>query len=179
MIFITKFSKASFLTYINIAVAVAGVYLVTVDIRLALACLFVCAVLDFFDGRFARSIKNRTEYDKKFGVIIDSLGDVLMFSALPSVILFNIISCPIAAISIAIVYVSCGITRLSVFTVETEPGKKNAYYRGLPITTAGAIIPIAYFASLPTSDFAAEIIMLSVYLTLAVLFVLNIKVKKP
>jgi len=179
MIFITKFFKASLITYINIVVAVIGVYLVAVDIRFALACLLVCAVLDFFDGRFARSIKNRTQYDKEFGVIIDSLGDVLMFAALPALILFNVVGCPIVAVVVAAFYVACGITRLSVFSVEAPTDGKVAYYRGLPITCAGVIIPVVYFASLLVPGFIAELVMVLMYIILAFLFVLNFKVKKP
>ena len=178
MIFISKFPKPALVTFLGIMLGVIGIYLATVDVQLSVLCLFLCAICDFFDGKFARSFK-RTEHDKKFGIIIDSLADTLMFAALPCVILFNITSLSVAAVFIAVVYAVCGITRLAVFTAEASPDKKTEYYRGLPITCAGIIIPAVYFASTLTACIATEIIMLSIYLALAILFVLNIKVKKP
>ena len=179
MIFITKLTKSSILTYINIAIGVIGIYLASINLRVALSCLVLCTVFDLFDGFVARSIKNRSDFDKKFGIIIDSLGDVLMFSALPSIILFNVLGFSIFSIPVAIIYVACGITRLSVFTAEAKPGIKAPYYRGLPITFAGVIIPLAYTyaALLPFS--IARIFLCVVYLLLSLFFVLNIKVSKP
>jgi CDP-diacylglycerol--serine O-phosphatidyltransferase len=178
MIFISKFSKPSLITYLGIAVSITGIYFATTDLRLSIVCLFACAVCDFFDGKFARSFK-RNEYDKKFGIIIDSLTDVLMFVTLPCVILFCSTSFVAVAILVAIIYALCGITRLAVFTVETDPNKKTEFYRGLPTTCVGVIIPAVYFTTTLTTVFIAEIILLATYLALAVLFVLNIKVKKP
>jgi len=178
MIFIQKFSKPSLITYLGVATGIIGIYLATTDIRWSMVCLFICAVCDFFDGKFARSFK-RSEYEKKFGIAIDSLADVLMFAVLPCVILFNATSFAVAATLVAIIYAACGITRLAVFTAEAEPNKKTEFYRGLPITSAGVIIPAVYFATMLTEPLIAEIAMLATYAALSIMFVLNIKVKKP
>ena len=52
----------------------------------ALLCLMVSGLLDAFDGRIARTKKNRTEQEKRFGIQIDSLNDVVCFGVLPGVI---------------------------------------------------------------------------------------------
>ncbi len=48
----------------------------------ALLCLMVSGLLDAFDGRIARTKKNRTEQEKRFGIQIDSLNDVVCFGVL-------------------------------------------------------------------------------------------------
>ena len=45
--------------------------------------LLLCGLFDTFDGRVARSKKNRTEKEKAFGVQIDSLSDLVAFGVLP------------------------------------------------------------------------------------------------
>lgn len=45
--------------------------------------LLLCGLCDTFDGRVARSKKNRTQKEKDFGVQIDSLSDLVAFGVLP------------------------------------------------------------------------------------------------
>lgn len=45
--------------------------------------LLLCGLCDTFDGRVARSKKNRTKKEKDFGVQIDSLSDLVAFGVLP------------------------------------------------------------------------------------------------
>ena len=45
--------------------------------------LLLCGLFDTFDGRVARSKKNRTKKEKDFGVQIDSLSDLVAFGVLP------------------------------------------------------------------------------------------------
>lgn len=175
--FISKFSKPSLITYLGIVIGVVGLYCAAGHLPWAAVCLFLCAVCDFFDGRFARSF-DRNEHEKKFGIAIDSLADTLLFLALPGVILFSF-SGSVVAVLIACVYALCAITRLAVFTSEAEPDKKTAYYRGLPVTYAGFIIPLVYGAVALLPFAVAEAVLYIVYLALALLFVLNISVKKP
>ena len=179
MIFISKFSKPSLITYLGIIVGVAGIYFAATNIYAAMICLFACAICDFFDGKFARKFK-RDDREKRFGIAIDSLADTLAFVALPVAILFNVAIVPAVAITVAIVYVAAGITRLAAFTAAADPGKPTKIYRGLPITCAGAIVPTVYFAvAFCVSARVVGIILAAVYAILAALFVLNIKVKKP
>ncbi|MDO4650680.1 MAG: CDP-alcohol phosphatidyltransferase family protein, partial [Eubacteriales bacterium] len=45
--------------------------------------LLVSGLCDAFDGRVARTKKNRTQMEKNFGVQIDSLADLVAFGVLP------------------------------------------------------------------------------------------------
>ena len=48
--------------------------------------LLVCGLCDAFDGKVARTKKDRTEVEKKFGIQIDSLSDLVAFGLLPACI---------------------------------------------------------------------------------------------
>jgi CDP-diacylglycerol--serine O-phosphatidyltransferase len=175
--FIGKFSKPSIITYIGIITGVVGIYFTPSNISLAIVCLFVCAICDFFDGKFARLFK-RNDQEQRFGIAIDSLADTLMFAVLPCVILFSI-SQSVLSVIVATVYIACGITRLAIFTSEARPNRKTIYYKGLPITCAGFFIPPIYLICVLLLPELIEPIFYATYFVLAVLFVLNIKVKKP
>jgi hypothetical protein len=45
-----------------------------------------------FDGKVARTKKDRTEQEKSFGIQIDSLSDLVSFGVLPAVIGFAMVS---------------------------------------------------------------------------------------
>lgn len=175
--FITKFSVPSIITYLGAAVAVAGIYLANQNIELSILCLFIATFFDFFDGKFARKFKRSTQ-EMKFGIAIDSLVDVIAFIALPIIILFNLTSFNIAILIIAIIYTLSGITRLAVFTSEAKSGEKTLYYRGLPITFAGLVIPLTYIIISYIDNLNVVLTLSLVYLVLSFLFILNIKVKK-
>lgn len=48
--------------------------------------LLLCGLFDAFDGKVARTKQDRTENEKKFGVQIDSLSDLVAFGVLPACI---------------------------------------------------------------------------------------------
>ena len=74
-------------TYLSLAFGVSGILAaMNGSPYSALLCLMVSGLLDAFDGRIARTKKNRTEQEKRFGIQIDSLNDVVCFGVLPGVI---------------------------------------------------------------------------------------------
>lgn len=79
------------LTYVSFASAVLGmVCTMSGNLRWAVFCLAFCGFCDMFDGKIARSKKNRTEEGKSFGIQIDSLCDMVCFGALPIMICYKI-----------------------------------------------------------------------------------------
>ena len=46
----------------------------------------LAGLLDAFDGRIARTKANRTDAEKRFGIQIDSLNDLVCFGVLPAAI---------------------------------------------------------------------------------------------
>ncbi|MBQ3084691.1 MAG: CDP-alcohol phosphatidyltransferase family protein [Clostridia bacterium] len=126
--------------------------------------LLFCGLCDAFDGKVARTKKNRTEMERNFGIQVDSLSDVIAFGVLPACIGAAMLrvspwfNCFLAKnvwyekvivgllFGILILYILAAMIRLAYFNVmeeertktETEPIK---YYTGVPVTTAALIFP--------------------------------------
>ena len=112
--FIGKYDKSVIVTYLGVLSTMIGIYFVfgtnTVRITGAIICLMVSGICDLFDGKVARMCKNRTDQDKKYGIQIDSLTDMISFIAYPIIILygfckyFNVAINPIISIPIFAVF---------------------------------------------------------------------------
>ena len=78
------YSYTVILTYLGLASAALGMMLTFNGFaRYALFCLAFSGLCDMFDGKVARTKANRTEDEKRFGIQIDSLCDVVCFGAFP------------------------------------------------------------------------------------------------
>lgn len=138
------------LTYASLASAICGMGLSgTGHPILATICLLFCGMCDMFDGKVARTKKNRTEEEKSFGIQIDSLCDIVAFGVLPAVILLNLCKKSWYAWVIAALYVLAGLIRLAYFNVTEELRQKETdacrkTYAGLPITASALIFPLFY-----------------------------------
>ena len=61
-------------TYLSLLLGLGGLYSAAQNEPLdAMLCLMLAGLLDAFDGRIARTKKDRTEQEKRFGIQIDSL----------------------------------------------------------------------------------------------------------
>ena len=68
------------LTYVSVLISMGGMlFSVNGYPRMAIVCLALSGFCDMFDGKIARTKKNRTEVEKKFGIQIDSLADIICF----------------------------------------------------------------------------------------------------
>ena len=76
---------------------------------------------------------------------------------------------------ISFLYVLAGIIRLAWFNITTDG--HTEYYQGMPVTFISVIMPLIYAISM-NSLYLKEIILGTMF-TVAVLFVANIKIKKP
>ena len=78
-------------TYLATALSVFGIFkAIEGNIALAVFWLGISAILDTFDGKIARTKKNRSKQEKNFGIQIDSLNDVVCFGVFPSIIAYCI-----------------------------------------------------------------------------------------
>ena len=68
------------LTYISLISSIMGMFC-AIDGKLPFAvfCLAFSGLCDMFDGKIARTKKNRTDDEKSFGIQIDSLCDIVCF----------------------------------------------------------------------------------------------------
>ena len=77
------------LTYISLASSVFGMtQAIHGRFKTAILCLAISGLCDMFDGKIARTKKDRTEDEKAFGIQIDSLCDVVCFGAFPALICY-------------------------------------------------------------------------------------------
>ena len=75
------------LTYISLLISSVGIgFAATGDPFTALFCLMVSGVCDMFDGMIARTRKKSTEEEKRFGIQLDSLCDIVCFGVLPAAV---------------------------------------------------------------------------------------------
>lgn len=85
------YSYTVVLTYLGLASAAMGMILTFQGFaKYALFCLAFSGLCDMFDGKVARLKKNRTEDEKRFGIQIDSLCDVVCFGAFPMILCYSI-----------------------------------------------------------------------------------------
>ena len=106
----------------------------------AFICLIMCGICDTFDGMVARSKKNRTDEEKRFGIQIDSLCDLVAFGVFPAILGYNVGLSSIGWLAIEIFYVLAAVIRLAYFNVkeetrQQETDEKRKYYHCLLYTS--------------------------------------------
>ena len=140
-LFIGEYDKSVILTYMGAAFALLAVYaIVQSQLRLAMMA-FVSGICDLFDGVVARRMK-RTESQKRFGIEIDSLCDMISFAALPAVLLMTQLPLGVANIILAVLYVLAAVTRLAHFNrLAKHDEGSGSYFIGLPVTLQRPIFP--------------------------------------
>ena len=152
------------LTYLSILSGTTGIILCLNGIGhpyLGMFFLLFSGLCDTFDGKVARTKKNRTEKMKKFGIQIDSLSDLIAFGVLP------------ACIGIALAY----------FNVMEEEGenkdeKGEKIYMGLPVTSAALIFPAVLLVHiLVRADLT--LLYFGVMIVTGLLFICKFHIKKP
>lgn len=164
--------------------------------------LLICGLCDAFDGKVASTKKERSDLERKFGIQIDSLSDLIAFGVLPacigaafirvstyfndkidinstnwdSVLLKGII------FGILILYILTAMIRLAYFNVteeerqSTETGSRK-YYLGLPVTSASIIFPtVALLQYLVPADLTW--LYIATVIITGILFISPFKIKK-
>ncbi len=174
------------LTYISFISAVAGIFSACdMQLRWAIFFLALSGLCDMFDGKIARTKKNRTEDEESFGIQIDSLCDIVCFGALPIVICYKLGMDRIYSMAILALYGLAGLIRLGYFNVmearrQREEGGARKYYQGLPITSMAIALPLLFVVSPLFPTHGAFIAALHVVVALVgFLFILNFRLRKP
>lgn len=186
------------LTYMSFLSAGFGIILTEITGKpfVGIICLMFSGLCDAFDGKVASTKKNRTSFDKKYGIQIDSLSDVVAFGILPAVIGIEIFKkvelgdgtvdfslTTVLSILVFAIYILAAKVRLAYFNVtederqQVETGAR-AHYTGLPVTAAALVFPAVY-AFKAVSDEVLLVAYFAVMFLTACAFVLKFKVKKP
>lgn len=158
---------------------------------------------DAYDGKVARSKKNRTEEEKAFGIQIDSLADMVAFGILPACIgaaMLRLIKYnthdPIMSFghnllngnhaiffAILVIYALTALIRLAYYNVQEdlrqkEEGGVRKTYTGLPVTSASLIFPLVMMLQFSTKV-DITLVYFIVVAIVAVAFVSKFQIPKP
>ncbi len=173
------------LTYISAMVSLIGITIAANGhYKMAIVCLAVSGLLDMFDGKVARTKKDRTEDAKRFGIQIDSLCDIVCFGVLPIVICYSAGVRDVVGMIILLLYGVAGLIRLAYFNVmeekrQQETSENRKYYQGLPITSAAIALPIVYMLK-PLIPYDIFLVVIRIVMfAIGALFITDFKFKKP
>ncbi|MFQ9359341.1 MAG: CDP-alcohol phosphatidyltransferase family protein [Anaerobutyricum hallii] len=192
------------LTYLSLMSGTIGIMLCLNGMGhpyLGMFFLLFSGLCDTFDGKVARSKKDRTTQMKKFGIQIDSLSDLIAFGMLPACIGIAMLrytmyipdlsgvtryllthytlQTQIVLNLIAVLYVLAAMIRLAYFNVMEEEDQNRdetgaKIYTGLPVTSAALIFPAVL---LIRADLT--FLYFGVMLITGGLFISKIQIKKP
>lgn len=168
------------LTYLSLIISVYGSFLAfNGDIKKSVVCLMLSGLCDMFDGKVAR-MRERTDDEKRFGIQIDSLCDLICFGMLPAIICYQMSHDVSFYIFIAMLYVLNALIRLAYFNVmeekrQTETTEVRKTYQGLPVTSISLLLPLIYILNGNNETIAYTILIFVV----AICFILPLKIPKP
>ena len=117
--------------------------------RIAIFLIILAAIFDFFDGWFARKLKN----DSNFGAELDSLSDFVSFGVSPALLIYFWTLNEINSLgwSITIFFAVCAALRLARFTADiyltSKPIDSSTYFVGVPSPAAAGLclLPLIIF----------------------------------
>ena len=185
MKFIGVFDYTVILTYMSLISSVFGMtQAIHGDYKMAIFCLAFCGICDSFDGKVARTKKNRTKDEKAFGIQLDSLCDVISFGVFPAMICYLLGVRGLLGLVLVSFFCVCAVARLAFFNVLEEKrqqteGGGNKTYRGLPVTSVSIILPLAFWLQFLIPDFAFLVLLHLVMAVTGFLFILDFPMKKP
>ena len=172
------------LTYIGLVSSLCGIYLSMNGrhVTAAVILLMISGLCDMFDGKIARTRK-RTENEKRFGIQIDSLCDLICFGLLPCAIGYSIGMNKIYHVAVLVFFTLAAVIRLAYFNVMEENRQKvtaenRREYEGLPVTSVALILPLFYSFKKDMGSLFPEIYMI-LLLTVGMAFITKFKLKKP
>ncbi len=178
------YSYTVILTYIGFVCGSIGIYFAAHgSTNAAIIMLLLAGFCDMFDGKVAKTKKDRTVQECQFGIQIDSLSDMVCFGLLPPMIGFSAGLSGAVQIAVFSCFSLAALIRLAYFNVTEEERQKQTserrkLYEGLPVTSVALIIPLL-FAFRHDLDSAFTVVATIVYAVIAVAFITRFTLRKP
>lgn len=172
------------LTYMGMLSSFVGLtYILNGDLKAAVICLMISGLCDMFDGKVASTKKDRTVNEKRFGIQIDSLSDLICFGVLPAVLVYSISEKAPWNMAVSGFYLLCALIRLAYFNVDEEERQSKTkesrtVYLGLPVTSIALVLPLLFFIS---SHFQVSLALMGsvALLVVGIGFLTPFQLKKP
>ena len=171
------------LTYSGMLLACLGIFLIMRnEYWQSLICLMAAGVCDMFDGTVAKT-KKRGEDEKRFGIQIDSLSDLVSFGVFPALFVYQISGDSPVIGFISAAYMLAALIRLAYFNVLEERRQREAPeqcsgFLGVPVTTIAVLLPVLYAAYDHQLFRSTYIFSFLLFLTGAG-FLTPVRIKKP
>ena len=175
------------LTYLGMISACVAIFLaIGNNPWLSLWFLMIAGLCDMFDGTVASTKKDRAEDQKRFGIQIDSLCDLVGFGVAPGVFVYTVSNHKLIGGIVAVFISLAAVIRLAYFNVleenrqKMESGHRKSYL-GVPVTTIVLVLPIIYvLLQICKADKAVFEYFYQVAVTLiGIGFITPVHIKKP
>ena len=166
--------------------------------------LLFSGLCDAFDGKVARTKKDRSEFEQSFGMQIDSLSDLIAFGVLPASVGVALLRSspkysdvpfrlaegdrmhwyPVVLITVAVLYVLAAMIRLAYFNATEDERREDRetlgreYFTGLPVTTAALVFPLVLLLH-NFLRFDLSLVYFAVMLIMGLLFLGSFRIPKP
>ncbi len=189
--FVGYYNPSVILTYTGVVSTCLSMYLSFHGIfKWGFFFMMFAGLCDMFDGAVARKIK-RNDSEKKFGIQIDSLCDLVCFGVNPAVTGILLYAryghkdTMIIGYFAGVLLILAAVIRLAYFNVTEEERQQQTterrkYYQGLPVTNSCLMAPLAYIiGSLISKCKVLPYVYSGALLLTAFLFVYNFKMPKP
>ena len=171
------------LTYCGLLFALYGISSVMrSEYYIAVVCLMAAGLCDMFDGAVAAT-KKRTVDEKRFGIQIDSLCDLICFGVLPGIWVYSFFGKGLLVSVVSALYILCALIRLAYFNVSEEhrqditDGVRETYL-GVPVTTVALILPALHLIYRQFTFVSTAIFPAALFIT-AIAFITPVKIRKP
>ncbi len=148
----------------------------------AVILLMMAGVCDMFDGVIA-STKDRTPLEKRFGIQIDSLNDLISFGVMPAIFVYIITGKKTICAVITALFALAALIRLAYFNVDEEErqkktNEKRSIFKGLPVTSIAILLPIVFWLQ-GSGRVHGKILYLILLILCGVGFLSPVDIKKP
>lgn len=171
------------LTYGGMLIAFYGILCaINQEFWNAIFCLMLAGICDMFDGTVAAT-KERTASEKRFGIQIDSLSDLICFGVLPAIFVYMYCEQNKYIGIVCALFVLCALIRLSYFNVmeeerQNKTNERRKTFNGVPVTTLALLLPIVYI--IYENKIIKSMLYFPIFLALmGTGFLSTIEVKKP
>ncbi len=170
-----KKNLGNIISWSSVIIVILSIY--SLNITTITIAIIIAAIMDMFDGKFARMYGENTSEAQIFGEITDSLCDLINFGVVPSLVLTSIkfsTNYSLVFLIASAFFIWAGIYRLARFSA-TKNRTSNAavdFYIGLPITVAGPV------AAILITLFDHQLITIAILIFFGWTMITNYQVKK-
>ena len=181
--YIPFFHLSNLISYLGILTSFTSMFFfVQQNITMGMFFFVMSGLADLFDGVFARQFK-RTELQRKLGVQVDSLADIINFVMVPVVLVLALDGFNLSVTMFLILfYTLAAIARLSYFNVLMEMAdteKSIEYFVGVPVTYSALVLPLVYCLSMFLFPASSNFFVAAQLGVLALLYIMKVPIPKP